>query len=100
MILISKNAQIKLNNVGRDTVGRFVATDLTYGESQFTLANIYAPNLDSPGFFMNRFEQIESMSNDLKIIRGDYNLTPGPLDKNGNRPHPHVAATEFIKSYM
>ena len=101
MILIRKEANCEVNKVIKNTVGRFIALDITHGETRFSLVNLYAPNFDAPGYFKNRLEPIESMENDLKIIAGDLNLVlDNDLDRSGNKQHPLTATTAFIKSYM
>ena len=55
IILIAKNINITVQFVIKDTNGRFIALDVTYGQTRFMVSNIYAPNLDNPGFFMNIF---------------------------------------------
>ena len=74
MILISKDVPIYIHNSIKDKEGRFLAIDVTYGHTRLTIANIYAPNLDAPGFFMNTFNKIDEIGNQHKIIAGDYNL--------------------------
>ena len=70
MILVAKNTPITLHKTERDNLGRFVATDMSYGENGITVANIHAPNLDNPAFFVNRMNIIEDMENDLVIVGG------------------------------
>ena len=101
MILISKSAQITINNVSADEAGRFVALDITFGYKRITIANLYAPNLDPPGYYMRSFNRIEELGNDLKIIGGDFNcILNDELDKRGGLPHPHKLSANFIRSYM
>ena len=101
IILINKEAAITVHSSVKDEAGRFIALDIFHGETRFTIANIYAPNFDSPGFFMNRFNQLEQFDNDLKIIAGDLNLVLDyQRDRKGNRQHPHSRASKFVRSYL
>ena len=62
---------------------------------------MYAPNLDSPGYFMQTFNTIEGMGNDLQIVAGDLNCVLAEnRDKKGGRPHAHKLSANFINAYI
>ena len=71
MILLKKQTNVTVHSFEKDVIGRFLALDVSFGDSKITLANIYAPNLDSLIFFLHKFHMIESMNYDFKIIGGD-----------------------------
>ena len=59
----------------KDTNGQFIALNISYSDKQIILANIYAPNTDNPGFFINAFSHIDSFGKmDNIIVCGDFNL--------------------------
>ena len=59
----------------KDTNGQFIALNISYNDKQIILANIYAPNTDNPGFFINAFVNIDSFGKmDNIIVCGDFNL--------------------------
>ena len=59
----------------KDTNGQFIALNTSYNDKQIILANIYAPNTDNPGFFINAFSNIDSVGKmDNIIVCGDFNL--------------------------
>ena len=46
--------------------------DLTFDKNRYTIANVYAPNYDTPDFFRNLFNKVDSLENNKKIIGGDF----------------------------
>ena len=66
-----------------------------------TLASIYAPNNDSPEFFIEIRNKIEGLLNDNRIIGGDINLVLDLLlDKKGGNNTTHFKAQKIIKDWM
>ena len=66
------------------------------------LANVYGPNTDSPAFFENIANRLESISCESKIIAGDFNcVLDNKLDKKGGRSeHKNKKAQTFINSWI
>ena len=103
-ILIRKNAPVTINQVVRDKEGRFIGCEVFHEESHFNLLNIYAPNKDTPEFFLKTFIDIakleESTTND-KIMVGDFNLALNlDLDKTGGRYTTNKRSVKVVKGYM
>ena len=66
-----------------------------------TLANLYAPNNDSPEFFADVNNKIYEFENNSLIIGGDFNLVlTVELDKKGGRPVTHEKCRQFVLKMM
>ena len=104
MILIRKNAPVKVENSYKDNLGRRVFCELKYEGQSIILANIYAPNKDDPVFFLETFLKLASFENGKeykKIIVGDFNLVLDvEVDKQGGNPTTHTKSVNALKSYM
>ena len=72
-IFIAKGLNIDVQNVYKDTEGRVIILDLVQYEQKLTLATIYAPNEDSPIFFLELASILRARS-EHKIVVGDFNL--------------------------
>jgi len=84
-----------------DNNGRVVILDLEINGNRFTLASIYAPNIDDPTFFRHVISQIEATPNDNRIIGGDFNLVLDlKLDKKGGNRVTNSQSQLILKSYM
>ena len=77
--------------------GRFLAVKGMLNSEPFLIANIYAPNVDSPQFFEQIMNKIEETGVDRKIIGGDFNLTLEQIDRKGKGQHKNIRAKETIK---
>ena len=65
------------------------------------MASIYAPNEDSPDFFIEIRNKIEGLTNDNRILGGDINLVLDVLmDKKGGRNSTHTKAQQVVKDWM
>ena len=53
-----------------DTEGSWLICNLKAEETQFSLVNVYAPNMDSPSFFKQLFLQIENKGLENIIMGG------------------------------
>ena len=80
-VLFSKTFEFKVKSVNNDKDGNLLHLDIEISDNKIKLVNIYAPNIDSPGFFRN----IENLllqpqtSYDFTIICGDFNLVLDPV---------------------
>ena len=68
--ILLKKTNIKVHKVLKNLDGRYLIMDTTFGTCRVLLANIYAPNADSPHFFMKLVEDLEDFTVDQKIIGG------------------------------
>ena len=61
-ILFYKNLDFKIHNSACDNEGNYILVDITIEVLPgFTLANIYAPNKDTPSFFKEIWARVEQM---------------------------------------
>lgn len=85
-ILFDRDVSKKILKTVTDKEGRYIILDIEINGLRLTMGNIYGPNEDSPEFYLDVIEQIETMANDNRIIGGDYNLVLNlDLDKRGGR---------------
>ena len=73
MICIKKEIIQNVQNIFTDEDGRIVIVDYKESEKVITIVAIYAPNEDSPNFFIKIGKLIAERS-EHKIIVGDFNL--------------------------
>ena len=91
-----------------DAEGRFVIVKLRVHEQTVIIANIYAPNEDTPEYYYNLFNDIENLGkegSDATIVGGDFNLVMDTnvdrLSSNQNHHRSLVAVQEYMnKSYL
>ena len=75
--------------------------DSQHGSNCITLANIYAPNNDSPEFYVNVLDQIDAVGNDHRIIGGHFNLVLNKeLDQKGGLGNINENAAKLLKHRM
>ena len=75
MIILDNNFEYKIHNRIISQDSRYIILDIELPEiARFLLVNIYAPNDDTPKFFENLFQNIETMDIKNIIAVGDWNL--------------------------
>ena len=100
-ILFSNKCKYTVHKVITDAIGRYILVDLTLANKRVSLCNVYGPNNDCPDIYIELFEHVESLSNDHRIIAGDFNLVLDlDLDKYGGRKVTHQRAADVVKTYM
>lgn len=77
-ILIRKNININIHKELSDSEGRWVAIDADLFGIRCAIINIYAPNVDSPDFFLDICNTVKNMGNSYVIIGGDFNQVRNP----------------------
>ena len=103
MIMIKKNAPVVVKSNLSDLQGRLAVVNIMYEERNISIVNLYAPNKDSPEFFLEVFEKISTTGEENKefIIGGDFNLVLNiDLDKVGGRRETHEKSAQIIKAFM
>ena len=91
---LSSFRDLFLNNTGR-----FITCDIKINERLITLAAIYAPNEDDPGFFERFHDHLRDFQCDDIIIGGGFNLVLDiDIDKKGGLAKTHTKAVKVIKS--
>ena len=73
-ILFKPRTQFEIKKILQSKTGRAIMIKILYNDTEVVLANIYAPNCDSPEFFNSIFEMIELMNCENIILGGDFNL--------------------------
>ena len=72
-IFLKKGMKDNVTNIHVNEDGRAIICDIKIDEYKLTLCNLYAPNKDTPSFFLNiQTELAERCEN--KMIIGDFNL--------------------------
>jgi len=100
-VCFKKELNYVINNLSRDKDGRILVLDITVDDYRFTLANIYAPNKDTPQFFDKLFDMIDQFHNTSIIIGGDFNLVFNvTIDKKGGRPVTHENCKKNLLGWM
>lgn len=77
-IFINNNFEYKVHNTVNDNSGNFLALDIELSNIRVSLAVIYGPNEDNPGFYNMVSEAINNFKNDNIILVGDFNLVLNP----------------------
>ena len=102
-ILIKKDLDFSVGKVERDVNGRIIIIELQSNadhEKKLTICNIYAPNRDSPNFFLDCARMLEHFSKNQMII-GDFNLVMNPsIDRKGesnNNSRSHSILMELME---
>ena len=100
-IFIKSHVQTELHKEISCPDGRYIILDITIHGTRMTLASIYAPNEDCPEFFVTVRNEIESITNDNRLIGGDYNLVLDLLkDKKGGLKRTHTQAQQKVLEWM
>ena len=100
VIMIKKGCDIKVVKYVCDHDGRTVICNIVSDQIHYTLCNLYAPNIDSPDFFLSTFKTLEKMGTENIIIGGDFNLTMNPDIDRYNSLHNNKNAAKFVENYM
>lgn len=77
MILIHKTVPFQVKNVIGDKLGRYLIIQGSLLSENINLVNLYGPNIDDHGFFVNLFLTLSSLTGH-HIIAGDFNCTLNP----------------------
>ena len=100
-IFIKSTVQHEVHKKIIDSDGRYVILDIEIEGIRLTLASIYAPNNDSPEFFITVRNLIESLPNDRRISGGDYNLVLDlTKDKKGGQHKTKTKSQKIICEWM
>ena len=103
-VIFRNNFAYKIQNIIRDLEGNYIIIDFEIAEISIRLINIYAPNTDSPHFFIEIQKFIEENEMNYLILCGDFNLVLDPkLDSqnyiNINNPQARKTLTESLTVY-
>ena len=75
---------MEVTDVVTHAEGRYVILNYKIGQELYTLVNVYAPNQESPQFWLEVFKCLEQFEG-KRIIVGDFNVA---LDNNLDRSNP------------
>ena len=98
-VLILFNKSFKGNVVKQfaDNDGRIVCCTAQINEQTVVIANIYAPNKDSPNFFETHFKRICNIADHVVVV-GDLNVALNPqLDRNTVQKIPSKSAKRILE---
>lgn len=99
-VLLNNKSPLQVLQVSQALEGRFIMIDVKVGETEFLVANLYAPNEDNADFFVRAFEMIEHKDNPNMMVVGDFNTTLNPnLDSRCNTDQ-HKKKRAAVLSYM
>ena len=78
--MLPKNFEYKVHPSLSDPEGNYLLLDIhvTAYNNRFTLASLYDPNVDNPGFFQAVTEKISQFKNNYVVWCGDFNLVQDP----------------------
>ena len=88
-ICFRKGFSPKIHDVVRDVDGRYIIMKIEIESRTIAIDCLYAPNEDSPDFFVEFFRKIEAIKVDSVIIGGDFNTILWEDDIKGGRGHTH-----------
>ena len=83
MTLIKKGFSGDISQVKADKEGRVLSMNVFADNASFSLTNVYAPNGDTPQFYIDLINSTNDMSATKKVFMGDFNVILDPnLDSN------------------
>ena len=86
-IFIMNTFEFKLNNCISDPNGNYLILDIIVEEQRILLVSIYAPNKDTPAFFLDLQNKILNQNVQNIMIVGDWNLVQEPLSDSIHYNH-------------
>ena len=82
-ILISDKIDLKIKNITRDKKGHYIMIKGSIQEENITIVNIYAPNIGAPQYIRQTLTDIKGEID--RIIVGDFNTPPTPMDRSSKQ---------------
>ena len=98
-IVFKPDLNVEIVRETNSEIGRYVILDIKIHDKVFTIANVYAPNDDAPGFFTEFFQQIEKHTAADKIIGGDLNLVLEEEKDSVNRKNNNNKSLSIIQAF-
>ncbi|KAK3093924.1 hypothetical protein FSP39_021885 [Pinctada imbricata] len=88
----------------KDLNGNYLLLEAMIDGHKVLICSVYAPNVDTPEFFENLFENIEDMDCENVVICGDFNLVMDPLIdycnyRQTNNPNARLKLLELIDHF-
>ena len=99
-ILVNPKFQGEILNVAADAEGRYVLVQILEDNEKFVLISVYAPNEDSPQFWIELFKRYENYEGH-RIIAGDFNLALNVVyDRSNKNAKNNHRSAEVINQYL
>ena len=103
-ILLRHNFEYNIVSVFKDDSGNLISLDINISVISVKIINLYAPNKDSPEFFVQVKDIIESNNQSYVMLCGDLNLVIDPsIDcdqyKHINNPKSRETIIEIMDSF-
>lgn len=100
-ILFRKGLNYKIEQKILSKNGRFIIIEITVEDITFVLVNVYAPNEDSPTFFTELFQTVDTFDNPHKLYAGDFNVVRDPyIDRVGTSQYTSPNSRGVIDNYV
>ena len=99
-ILFSKKCAKLVTDIVRDMEGRFIIAKLKVNEYTYSIANIYAPNGDSPSFFQQVKDEMDNLDSIFNIIGGDFNMIRDANLDRGSEAVYHGRSKTIVDGWM
>ena len=102
LVAIRNGFPINVERYVTDKCGRYIILQLRYEEIQYVLCTVYAPNRDTPSFFVKLFKDLEDFEGKC-IMVGDFNLAlNSELDRKSTRGRVcnNDISTEVLNKYI
>ena len=93
-------SKIEITKIAVDHKGRYCICNVKMENSEYTLCNLYGPNLDSPKFYERCFKVLSEVATANVIIGGDFNLV---IDVEKDRYKSKInncQAAKYVKQFM
>lgn len=100
MILLKRNLDIKVKECYKDNEGRILTIQCEFQDEEFLLTNIYAPNVDSPSFYLKVISAMENIECHKKMLAGDFNLTLEPGEDRKNTFTNNNRSLQVLRTYI
>ena len=102
LILLKKNSGCKISHVRNEWVNDMALFEITLPDTtKISSLVVYAPSKDTPKFWEQTYQEINSINNDHKLIIGDFNCTLNhELDSFGYKTDPHPKSRNTINNWL
>ena len=102
LILSKKNCRCKISHIRNKWENDMALFEITLPDTTtISTLVIYAPSKDTPSFWEQAYEEINTTTNDLKLIIGDFNCTlDHELDSFGYKTDPHPKSRTIINNWL
>ena len=100
-ILFNTDVEYTVHNKYTDATGNLVVIDLEIYQRRITLSAIYGPNRDTPEFYTEIKNVIDTFENSSVILVGDWNMVLNQtLDTQNYRGEYNRRAKNVVKQFM